>query len=318
MNKFSNIYEPSGITQLDDGQFLIVEDDGENPLLLVKSQYRKSHIELFKVKGFKFRAFKVDDLEAITHDKKNQLYAISSHSLKENGKYNKNRGRLIQFSFNQQSVKNIRHIENLREWASCSYPQLKKSFKIKKVQKKGGFNIEALACDNKHKQLLIGLRSPLDKKNLAIIIPIALNKQTFKNKQFSAKPLDLITLDLDGAGIRDFAFIKHLNAVVILSGTSLSKNKKKAALWLWKRGEKPVKIKAKGVDSLSRAEGICAAQLLAKKADKKADKSLRKVVNNLQGLMIMIDDGDEQKKKVGHYLFIPYKHLKLTTAKQHL
>ncbi len=293
INTFKNIYEPSGIIQLSDGQILIVEDDGVKPLSLLKLKDKKPYDHLKKLKGFKFPSIVTNDLEAITCDHQDHIYAITSHSLNAKGKYNKNRNRLIHFTLKQQKLASIKVIENFREWMLSSYPELKRSSKYKKVQKQGGLNIEGLAHDKKQNLLLVGLRSPLNKHKKAIIIPIDLNKQTFKNKSFTKQPHKLITLDLDGAGIRDFTFIKHLNAFLILSGTSASTDKKTAKLWIWKYGKKAVEVKVKGFKKLGTAEGITPVKLKNKK----------------EGIIIVIDDGEEKDDKMGHYLFIPYEKL---------
>ena len=292
-NEFINIYEPSGVAQLSSGEILIVEDDGAKPLSLLKLNNANPFDHLERIKALNFESVVVNDLEALTIDQKDFLYAITSHSRNRKGKINSKRNHLIRFNIKDQQIGDVHLIENLRDWIINAYPQLKKSAKIKKVQKNGGLNIEGLAYDKKNQQLLIGLRSPLNKDEQAIIIPIALNKQTFKNKLFNEKPLDLISLDLDGAGIRDFTYVPYLNAFLILSGTS-SGRKKPAQLWLWQRGQKPIIVKIKGAKALGTAEGITAVKLLNKDV----------------GILIVIDDGEEETGQPGHYLFVSYEQLK--------
>ncbi|MCK5664853.1 MAG: DUF3616 domain-containing protein [Thiotrichaceae bacterium] len=293
LNEFINIYEPSGIAQLSNGQIIIVEDDGLTPVSLLKFNDTNPLEHLEKVNKFNFLPIDVNDLEAVTIDQHDHLYAITSHSLNRKGKLKNERNRLVHFTINDQAVDEVSLIENLREWIIASYPELKKSTKIKNVQKDGGLNIEGLAYDKKKQQLLIGLRSPLNKQDQAIIIPITLTKQTFKNKLFNDKPRELITLDLNGAGIRDFTYVPYLNAFLILSGTS-SADKKSAQLWIWKRGKQAVKIKIKGAKKFGTAEGITPVKLLNKDA----------------GIMIVIDDGEQKSAQPGHYLFISYDQLK--------
>ena len=291
--EFINIYEPSGIAQLSNGQIVIVEDDGLKPVSLLKFNDSNPFEHLDKLNEFNFLPVEINDLEALTIDQHDHLYAITSHSLNRKGKLNKKRNRLVHFTLNDQAINEVTLLENLREWIIASYPELKKSTKIKNVQKNGGLNIEGLAYDKKKQQLLIGLRSPLNKQDQAIIIPITLTKQTFKNKLFNDKPHKLITLDLNGAGIRDLTYVPYLNAFLILSGTS-SANKKSAQLWLWKCGKDAVKIKIKGAKKLGTAEGITPVKLLNKDA----------------GIMIVIDDGEQESAQPGHYLFVSYDQLK--------
>ncbi len=294
INEFVNVYEPSGIAQLSTGQILIVDDDGSKPLSLLKLNDSNPFEHLDKEDEFNFAPIEVDDLEALTTDQYDQIYAVTSHSRNAKGKLKKKRNRLLRFTLKGQEPGEITLIENLRQWIITSYPELKKPAKIRQVQKKGGFNIEGLAYDKKENQLLIGLRSPLNKKHHSIIIPVTLTKQSFNNKLFNGKPDELITLDLQGAGIRDFTYVSHLNAFLILSGTS-SARKKSAKLWLWKRGEEPVRVKIKGSKLAGTVEGIAPVKLL----------------NQDAGIMLVIDDGDRGDCQPGHYLFVSYEQLKV-------
>jgi len=294
-NQFIDIFEPSGIAQLANKQLLVIDDDGLKPLSLVKLNKKEPHDHLEKLTSLNFGSIEIDDLEALTIDQNQFLYAITSHSRNRKGKLKNKRNKLIRFKVkNQQVVKPIA-LENLRDWIIDSYPELKKAAKIKKVQVDGGLNIEGLAYFNH--QLLIGLRSPLmeleNNRPHAMLIRLNLDAQLFKNKLINSTPNPLIYLDLDGAGIRDLSYVPELNGFIILSGNSVD-DKKSAKLWFWNNNKPPQKIKIKGIGHLRTAEGITPTTLL----------------NGEKGIMITSDDGDREKGRSGHYVFIPHKNLK--------
>jgi len=293
-NQFINIFEPSGIAQLENGQVLIVDDDGLKPISLLKFSKKEPFDHLEKISEYNFGSIEVDDLEALTVGKNQYIYAITSHSRNRKGKLKHKRNRLIRFKFKNGQLANPIALENLRDWIVYSYPQLRKASNIKKVQEDGGLNIEGLAYHNN--QLFIGLRSPLhqlENQSKAMIIPVNLGDNIFKNKLINNSPNPIITVDLDGAGIRDLSYIPELNGFLILSGNSVD-DKKPAKLWFWKQGIKPSKIKIKGTNHLGTAEGITSAKLR----------------NGDAGILITSDDGNREKNIPGHYLFIPYSNLK--------
>ena len=98
--------------------------------------------QLDKEDEFNFAAIEVDDLEALTTDQYDQIYAVTSHSRNAKGKLKKKRNRLLRFTLKGQDPGEITLIESLRQWIITSYPELKRSAKIRQVQKKGGLNIE--------------------------------------------------------------------------------------------------------------------------------------------------------------------------------
>jgi len=291
-NQFIDVYEPSAIIQLKSGRLLIADDDGNKPISLLQFSQEKPFSHLEKLSESNFGNIEVDDLEGLSIGENHLVYAITSHSLNRKGKIKSKRNRLIRFQLKDQKIINPVAVENLRDWIVASYPQLRKASKIKKVQLDGGLNIEGLAYDKKPRQLLIALRSPLNSQGHAIIIPLDLNPDIFKNVLLNAKPKKTLSLDLAGAGVRDLSYIPYLKGFLVLSGTS-SADKKSAQLWFWRRGENPKRLKIKGTRQLGNAEGIAPVQL----------------PNGAQGIIIVSDDGDREKSRSGHYIFIPYSNL---------
>ena len=65
INEFINIYEPSGIIQLSNGQVLIVEDDGTKPLSLLELNPNNPYDYMDVLNAFNLASIGVNDLEAI-------------------------------------------------------------------------------------------------------------------------------------------------------------------------------------------------------------------------------------------------------------
>ena len=297
---FTNSYEPSGIVQLKDGQVLIADDDGLKPFSLWSFNSKSPFDTLHKSIKMTLSEPIIDDLEALTTDLKDNIYAITSHSLDAQGKLKKKRCQFVCFKLKKGKIKNVLVINKLRQWLIKQYPHLlKRSAKIKKVQKRQGLNIEALAYDPNTKQLLIGFRSPLNKDHKAIIIPLQLSTNAstpdlFSNALLKNQANKPIMLDLKGAGLRDFTYVPKLRGFLILSG-SVCDSKKSTKLWFWQRDKKLCRVRIKGIKKLGRAEGITPVTLHNKK----------------EGIMLVMDDGDQDTAQGGHYLFIAYKHLKM-------
>ena len=91
--KFENIYEPSGVQQLPDGRFIVVEDESSQPISLFtlgpdgdaeeQALWRRSLTGWLSSN----RALgSLEDLEDISIDADGRIYAITSHSRKSGGK----------------------------------------------------------------------------------------------------------------------------------------------------------------------------------------------------------------------------------------
>jgi hypothetical protein len=102
----------------------------------------------------------------------------------------------------------------------------------------GGFNIEGLAA-TKEGSLLIGLRSPLDAKKRAVIIPLQKPDTLITGAAPEARLGDPIFLDLGGRGIRDIVYWRKENLHLILAGTPVSDPPPDFALYSWREGETP-------------------------------------------------------------------------------
>ena len=175
--KFEQIYEPSGVQQLPDGRFVVVEDEAVHPLSIFSLQpdgqvseqplYRSSLISWSSPNRV---LNTLEDLEAMAVDEHGRVYAITSHSRKENGKRDDKREQLARFGLEGEQIVDFQVLRGLRKKISRQHGSLKDATKIRDVKDGGGFNIEGLSFDAAKQKLLIGLRSPLAGENAIIVV----------------------------------------------------------------------------------------------------------------------------------------------------
>ena len=295
--KFEQIYEPSGVQQLPDGRFVVVQDEAAHPLDVFSLQpdgqvseqplYRSS---LFSWSSPNRMLNTLDDLEAVAVDEQGRVYAITSHSRKENGKRDDKREQLVRFRLENEQIVDFKVLRGLRKMIARQHGSLKDATKIRDVKDGGGFNIEGLSFDAAKQSLLIGLRSPLAGSN-AIIIVVENPLAVFDHDEEPRISDRLIELDLAGGGIRAMSYDPHLGGFLIIS----RKPNKSFKLWLWSgnANESPQRLRIPDIKNLRQAEGVTPVRVHGRPA----------------GILIVSDDGMGVKRKPGHYLFLRYEQL---------
>ena len=295
--KFEKIYEPSGVLQLPDERFLVVEDEAAHPLgvfsLLPDGQVSEQSVynsSLFSWASPNRALSTLEDLEAVTVDDQGRIYTITSHSRKANGKRADKREQLARFALDGERVVDFKVLRGLRKKISALHKTLKGAAKIRDVKDSGGFNIEGLSFDAAKQNLLIGLRSPLAGSD-AIIVVLENPQAVFDEDEEPRISTRLIELDLHGGGIRALSYDPYLGGFLIIS----RKPGKSFKLWLWNGNvdTKPKRLKVPGVKDLRQAEGVTPVRLNGRP----------------EGILIVSDDGIGLKDKPGHYLFLRYKQL---------
>jgi hypothetical protein len=295
--KFEQIYEPSGVQQLPDGRFVVIEDEASHPMGVFSLEaggkvseqplYRRSILSWSSPN----RALStLEDLEGVAVDEQGTLYAITSHSRKENGKRADQREQLARFVLNGEQVVDFRVMRGLRKEISAQHKSLKDAAKIRDVKDGGGLNIEGLSFDRAKQKLLLGLRSPLAGAN-AIIVVLENPRAVFDRNEQPRISDRLIELDLAGGGIRALSYDPHLGGFLIIS----RKPNKSFKLWLWSgdAGQSPQRLRIPDVKKLRQAEGVTPVRLDGLPA----------------GILIVSDDGVGVKGTPGHYLFLRYEQL---------
>lgn len=279
--KFKTIYEPSGGIQLPNGDLLIVQDEAARAITQVKLEGSWEENRLMA--GFT----PLEDLEGISQDD-NHIYVVTSHAKTQKNKLPGARQKLVRFELKDGKIVNVITVRNLKKSILKAYPNIADEIKGKRRD----LNIEAISVNRATQHLMIGLRSPVI-DNSAVILPLKNPDQVFGEGdriKFSNK---LISLDLDGGGIRAMAFDDHLNGYLIISRRE-NKNGKPFKLWYWtgERGSKPKRVRLPEHLELQFAEGIIPLR-----------------TDSFEALLILKDDGDSLARRGGHYTFITYDQI---------
>lgn len=296
--RLEGLYEPSGVGQLDDGRLVVVEDEPSRPFILLTPD---GGAEDFRVELLRPRSLLeaviggIDDLEGVAVGPEGFVYAITSHSRKQNGKRGMKREKLVRFKVEGDRLAESAVRGDLRKSLTRAFPELKDAAKERKVKRDLGLNIEGLAFDEKRERLWIGFRGPMvDEK--AILVAILNPHQAFEQDQevqFIDTP---VLLDLDRGGIRDLAFDPRLGGYLILSQREGTKKEKAFKLWLWSGdpAASPRRVRIDGIDDLERAEGVAPVNFRGE------DK-----------ILLVSDDGASARGKGARYLLVDYALLKI-------
>ena len=284
------IYEPSGIQQLPDGRFLVVEDEKDHALSLVTIGADGVAASTGLTPGLfqMFSAFwALDDLEGLALDHAGYLYAITSHSRNEQGERKKEREKLARFRIDGEKVVRPLVVDGLKAALEDAHPVLAAAAKIKEAKTEGGLNIEALEISPDQQKLLVGFRSPLQ-GGRAIIASVDNIEGVFEAEQKPEVASRLDTLDLDGNGIRGMSYIAALAGYLVIGGP-VSRAPGPFGLWFWsgQPGAPARRVTVTGLAGLERAEGVSPA-----------------VIDGVERIVVVSDDGDRKKKRPASFLLL--------------
>ncbi len=282
--KFNDIFEPSGVVQLLNGDIVIIEDEPESPLWVVEIQDIERRLVLLEKKAIVLQTA-IDDLEGIAVDKGDELFLITSHSTKKNGARKRKREQLLKVD--------LRDINRLEE----STDQLLLPVLAKLSQQYGpakqyqSINIEGLSFDPKKEGLLIGFRSPMTGGH-ALILELSNQNEAVSGKESPLFGETVIELDIKG-GIRAICYDHIAKRYIIANEIEDAAGKKLSALWSWQgRGTTPTRLKVPAIKKLKNIEGITILHWRKKNY-----------------LLLVCDDGKKEKNKGAHYLIINYADL---------
>ena len=293
----TGVYEPSGIQQLADGRFLVVEDEEKHALGLL-------HISGGEVSHDGLNApfwpwlhddfWKLDDLEGVTVDRAGNIYAITSHSRDSNGDERKSRERLVRFRIEGDSVVDPKVVGSLKRDLVAAHPELATSAAIRQVKSEGGLNIEALEMSADQSRLLIGFRSPL-LDGRAIVASIENPGAIFDGDERPRMGATLTTLDLGGNGIRGMSWVPSLAGYLVIAGP-VAREQVEFQLWFWPGGsdDRPRRVSVAGLPGFEHAEGVSPA-----------------VINGRQCIIIVSDDGSRDEERYARYLILQPDQLRI-------
>jgi len=293
----TGVYEPSGIQQLADGRFLVVEDEEKHALgLLHISGGQVSHDALNAPFWSWLHGdfWKLDDLEGVTADRAGNIYAITSHSRDSNGDERKSRERLVRFRIEGDSVVDPKVVGSLKRDLVAAHPELATSAAIRQVKSEGGLNIEALEMSADQSRLLIGFRSPL-LDGRAIVASIENPGAIFDGDERPRMGATLTTLDLGGNGICGMSWVPSLAGYLVIAGP-VAREQVEFQLWFWPGGsdDRPRRVSVAGLPGFEHAEGVSPA-----------------VIDGRQCIIIVSDDGSRDEERFARYLILQPDQLRI-------
>jgi Protein of unknown function (DUF3616) len=292
----NGLYEPSGIRQLPDGRFLVVEDEKEHSFSLATISAGGDVKTTLLVPGW-FQSgnpvWKLDDLEGLALDGLGFLYAVTSYSRDDDGNEKKSREKLVRFRIEGARVVAPVVVDGLKPALVAAHPLLAAAAQVLDAKSGGGLNIEALEITPDGQRLLIGFRSPLQ-GSLAVIASVENPAAVFEADAAPQISSALQTLDLDGYGIRGMAFIAPLGGYLVISGPVSREGE--FGLWFWS-GEPAAparRVTVAGLPGLERAEGVCPA-----------------VIDGVTKIVIVSDDGSRKQGRCARFVLLELGQLQI-------
>jgi hypothetical protein len=194
------------------------------------------------------------DAEAITYGN-SYFYVITSQTDPAKAESNT----LLRFAFDPQTQTlrgpQAEIINELRSFLLKNVPEI--SAKGAEPGLQGGLNIEGTAFDPNNERLLLGLRSPFI-GNQAVLVPLKLINPLapLSLNNIKVDQPSVITLSLDGQGVRDITYDTHSKNFLIISGAPETQKKVDFGLWEWsgKASDQPRKVGI--LDEKHKPEGI--------------------------------------------------------------
>ncbi len=255
--QFVDIYEPSGAISLDDGKVLVVEDESRESLQLVELD-EGGHLKeldgpLASAETKHIFQHKIRDLEGVTSNGAEKIYAITSHTTNRAHKRKVPREQIVRFDYQEGRISDVRLYHGLLESLKRLHPGLDLSVSSQvPFSRKDAINIEALTWDVQEKTLLIGLRSPLI-HGKAVVVALTNPDGIFDDEEKVRLERPLL-LDLDGYGIRGMSWDEKREGYWIIAG-DVGKREKEFSLWFWDKKSHTTTKSVKN-SSIGFAEGI--------------------------------------------------------------
>jgi hypothetical protein len=284
---FTGLYEPSGIQQLPDGRFLVVEDEKAHPfsLVTISADGEVSSTPLLPPLQEGDAAWKMDDLEALALDRTGWVYALTSHSRSGSGEAKKARDKLVRFRVEGGRMAEPGLVRELKPALLAAHPVLAAASEIREVKSRGGLNIEGLEIGPDG--LLVGFRSPL-LEGRAIVACVENPAAMFAAGELPRISPELITLDLGGSGIRGMAQVPAIGGYLVISGP-VARQQVPFRLWFWsgRAGEAARRVRVGELAGFAHAEGVTPA-----------------LIDGRARIVIVSDDGSREAGSCARFLLL--------------
>lgn len=295
ISEFTDIYEPSAVQQLVDGRVLVVEDEASRAISVMTIGHDGSLVENPTLDLKLIRRFgrKLSDLEGLSIDDNDFIYATTSHSMNTQGKRSADREQLLRFRIKGNDVGDISAYTELRKVLMAA-TDLKIAIKARTGHDIdfNQLNIEGLAYYKEAQHLLLGLREPKG-SDFSIILMIENPADVFE-QQVSPRFGEPILLNLKGGGIRALSYDPVLQTFLIVNEIENTIGDRYSQLWTW-NGEldaTPIPIKLPGIINLNNVESIDSIMIFGEPR-----------------LLIVSDEGNAKQGRPAKYMMLDYKQL---------
>jgi hypothetical protein len=291
-------YEPSGIRQLPDGRFLLVEDEERHPLSLLSvhadGSVRCTALQPPVLHPAVADFWRLDDLEGVAIDRAGYLYAITSHSRNGAGDEEAAREKLVRFRIQGDRVVEPKVVTGLKRALAAAHPLLAVSARIREVKTRGGLNIEALEVAPDQGRLMLGFRSPLLARR-AIVACLENADSMFETGDEPKVGATLATLDLDGNGIRGMAYVPLVGGYLVIGGP-VARERTQFGLWFWRgaAGDPACRVSVPGLSGFEHAEGVGTA-----------------LIDGQPRIIIVSDDGSRQLGRFARFMILDPQRLEI-------
>jgi hypothetical protein len=285
----TGIYEPSAVQQLDDGRFLVVEDEKAHPFSVFSLGAGGVQTAALRPGLFDFDDvfWKLDDLEGLALDGQGRVLAITSHSRDGDGDEKKAREKLARFRVEGDRVVDKQVARGLKAALAAAYPVLAEAAAVLDVKDGGGLNIEALELCPDTGRLWLGFRGPL-LDGQALLAALENVDAVFEAGAPPRFATALTRLDLAGNGLRGMAYVPALAGYLLIAGP-VAREQRDFSLWFWdgRPDATARRVDIPGLPGLAHAEGICPARLEGR-----------------DRLLVVSDDGDRAAGREAGYLLL--------------
>jgi hypothetical protein len=270
LNPKTNLeYNTSGIVQIADSKFLMVENNTNDALFeleLTAEGAKTRPLERRTLAGL--APGSIDDMEGLTSVTENgqqYIFAVSSLMMKVKKKVNETPPsglvRIVPDSYGQLKAENM---TDFRSWVVQNCSEIGAAASIEPDD--GGLNVEGLAWDPKRRALLLGVRTPVV-GGTPLIVPIKVKDLAGPWTTANLEAMPAIKLQIEkGAeeqGIRDLQYDSSRSAFWVIVGNSTSLVKSPFKVYLWDGSDAGTARLAKGLyfASKMKPEGVTHATL---------------------------------------------------------
>ena len=248
--------EASGAIAVPGSNGLLLVDDGKNEILWMPINESGQQAGNLKPVPLNVNFM---DAEAITYGG-SYFYVVTSQSDPNKSTSNL----LMRFTFDAQTqtASGAEVVNDLRSFLLNNVPEIRVLGEKPGLQ--GGLNIEGMAYDpnTNNERLLLGLRSPFV-GDRAVLVPLKLinPRAPLAANNIRVDQPSVITLSLDGQGVRDITYDPNSNVFLIVSGAPETAKKTDFGLWEWsgKANDQPRRIAMLNEDY--KPEGVTGVSL---------------------------------------------------------